>query len=556
MRALAACAVAVVSLHSLEAAACGCFAAPTVVDPVVQAGERIAFSVDGSKVTAYVQIQYTGSATSFAWLVPVPAVPEVKVGTDELFEVLDRNTRPQLSLLTTVAPGCGPSGPVFGCGAAASYAVNRGEGGGPAVGGNPLVLRDTAGPYDYAVLKADSKADLQQWLDDNRFFVPTTSDAALAPYVRPGAYFLALKLRPGQTAGDLRPIVLSYASTYPMIPLVLTSATAVPHMGVQVFVLSEHRSIPRNYHHVQLNPLKLDWATAANYGALVTAAVAEAPQKHAFVTEYAGSSEVVRGQLLVAAQYGAARFGVQSELGQQPTPAAFVGYLVSYAFAPPTADTGGAPLPAALLNLVEAQVPYPPHFAEHGVTREQFFADLTRYLSSESQSAHPDWYAEWPGAHYDGPALAASVFESYVQPIRDADAMLGAHPYLTRMFTTLSPEDMTEDPVFAFNASLPDVAAVKSATRVTGCNGVATTFSAEGYRVDDARLTQPRKDAMPAAAVVELLGEEGPAQTVSRYAPEADLMAMAGGQGCAVAEGAFFIGLAAVWLVVRRRKLA
>ena len=114
MRAIAACAVGVVSLYSVEAAACGCFATSntTTVNPIVQAGERILFSQQGNKVTAYIQIQFQGEASDFGWLVPLPAVPVVKPGTDEVFEVLDEGTRPQFLLTTSQHPKCRPSRPV------------------------------------------------------------------------------------------------------------------------------------------------------------------------------------------------------------------------------------------------------------------------------------------------------------------------------------------------------------------------------------------------------------------------------------------------------------
>lgn len=58
---------------------------------------------------------------------------------------------------------------------------------------------------------------------------------------------------------------------------------------------------------------------------------------------------------------------------------------------------------------------------------------------------------------------------------RDLKALLSQYPYLTRVYTRISPEDMTIDPVFKFNASLPDVSNVhdlsKDPNRVWDCNG-------------------------------------------------------------------------------------
>jgi hypothetical protein len=553
MRALTACAVAVVSTVSFEAAACGCFASTTTtVDPVIQAGERILFAVDGNQVTAHVQIQFKGDAADFGWLLPLPAVPQVKAGTDEVFEALDLATRPTFALTTSTNPQCRPRGGgggfFFGCGAPA--ALSRTLEGGEAqdagsAGGSALVLRDTAGPYEYAVLKADSRAEMLTWLSNNRFVVPVTSDAALMPYIRPGGYFLALKLRSGQTTGDLRPVVLTYTSDYPMIPLILTSVTAVPNMGVLAYVLGSARAIPRNYHHVELNLLKLDWNGASNYQQLVTDAVGEAPDKHAFVTEYAASPHGVP-QLA-----SGARFGAKSALEAQPDAAGFVEYLYVSGYA--RADT--SELPGALLSILETQIPFPPAFASSGISRQQFFKQLRMYLDQAYRDAHPSLYAGWPGLSYDASLLATAVWDGVAQPVIDAQAMLDKHMYLTRLFTTLSPQDMTADPVFGFNASLPQVPAQRAAARVNGCEGVPTAFSAGGYVVnDESQLTAERKAAMPSAARVETLAEEGEPTVVRRYV--LDLPMKTTGGGCQVADGAFAVGLGALWLLLRRRRIS
>jgi hypothetical protein len=60
----------------------------------------------------------------------------------------------------------------------------------------------------------------------------------------------------------------------------------------------------------------------------------------------------------------------------------------------------------------------------------------------------------------------------------DADlrALLGRYGYLTRVYTRISPEDMTVDPVFKFDASLPDVSNVhdlsKDPNRVWDCSSL------------------------------------------------------------------------------------
>ena len=97
-------------------------------------------------------------------------------------------------------------------------------------------------------------------------------------------------------------MVLRYKSDLPMIPIILTSVAATPNMGVQVWMLGAGRAIPRNFYHTVINDAQIDWLTAGrNYNDVIIKAVGEAEGKHAFVTEFAGSPQVMRGVPIVLA---------------------------------------------------------------------------------------------------------------------------------------------------------------------------------------------------------------------------------------------------------------
>ena len=89
-------AAALVLFWSQPANACGCFAPPSAAEPIVQAGERILFSMKDGKVTAHIQIQYAGDARDFGWLLPLPSIPTLKLGSDELFTRLSATTQPEV----------------------------------------------------------------------------------------------------------------------------------------------------------------------------------------------------------------------------------------------------------------------------------------------------------------------------------------------------------------------------------------------------------------------------------------------------------------------------
>jgi hypothetical protein len=477
--------------------ACGCFAAPDPTVPVVQAGERIVFAVKNGQVTAHVQVLYDGaSGQPFGWLVPLPAVPTLSVGTDEFFAELNLATQPRYVLNRTFAESCRFAS--LGGAAGGSAGGSSGAGGG-AAGGSPLVAREIVGPYDSAVLRGDSKDAMLTWLRDNRFFVPSTSDAALAPYINPGSYFLALKLRPGAGTGDLQPIVMKYQSDVGQIPLTLTSIGAVENMGVQVFMLGSGRAVPRNYHHTVINDAYIDWLRGAqNYTSVITRAVGEAPGKHSFVTEYAGPPSIVTDRF---PQTG--RFGTKAALAAQQTAQAFLSHLWSNGFTALSLSGSTAipnQIPGPLLAILQRYLPPPPNIAP-----SQFYF----FYGSFSAQAPPQ--------NFQPAMMADEIWERVVVPAQEARALLTENPTLTRLFTTISPADMNKDPAFSFNPTLAPVSNVHQATLTQRCNASGTALAdavlttEQGWVLYLPDQVNPSLGATPppTSLRIEVLPEEG-----------------------------------------------
>jgi MYXO-CTERM domain-containing protein len=547
-----------VALASQDADACGCFAPPDPSVPIVQAGERILFSVQNGVVTAHIQIQYAGEAKDFGWLLPLPSVPTLKLGTEELFSQLINVTQPRYLLTTTTTGACTgfpQSLTPRVAGAATGETTNVDLGGSGEAPFTPLVIESSIGPYDYAVLRADRKDEMLQWLTDNGYFIPVGTDETVGPYIRPGAYFLALRLKSGQATGDIQPVVLEYPSDLPMIPIILTSVAAQPNMGIQVWMLGSGRAIPRNYNHVIINDSQVDWlGLAQNYNDVVIRAVSEAPDKHAFITEYAGNSSVMQDVL-----DGPGRFGSTAALGAITDPADFVEYLFENGYAPSANSSGGfgfaAPsLPPLLKSLVLAQIPFPEGLTS--VTSEDNFLRQLRYYLGDYRTQHPAAFAGWTSS-FDPSALAAQIEEKIVTPAKNAGALFRQHPYLTRLYTTLSPEDMTRDPVFSFNPSLPEVSRDHTATLRIDCGlggdistSPATLTTEQGWvsQLPNRNTTAPGKG--PSALRIETLAEEGsPLVILDNGKTIAGKM----GCGCSSVDPLFGAGLLAL-LVARRRR--
>ena len=119
----------------------------------------------------------------------------------------------------------------------------------------------------------------------------------------------AVKLNTSAETSDVHPIVLRIPGDEPCVPIKLTRIAAVDDLRLRVAFLSEQRVVPDNYRHVILNDLKLDWINQGfNYDALVTQAV-DAAGGQGWVTEYAGTSDIVEGtENLVGPSWDAGAF--------------------------------------------------------------------------------------------------------------------------------------------------------------------------------------------------------------------------------------------------------
>ena len=61
------------------------------------------------------------------------------------------------------------------------------------------------------------------------------------------------------------------------------------------------------------------------------------------------------------------------------------------------------------------------------------------------------------------------LIDSIVLPLEATLEVFDGMPYMTRLFTTLSPEEMTVDPIFSFNPDLDDQQLDREATMTRSC---------------------------------------------------------------------------------------
>ena len=497
--------------------ACGGFFCST--DPMNQVGERILFAVDKGVVTTHVQIQYNGSASDFAWILPVPAPPDLQVSHNEIFRQLDFATQPFFRLNWDRGEECNFSFWATAEEDAVDFARS--------VEGVEVVSAERVGPYDTVVISGENAASVTHWLTDNGYDLGDLGEELLAPYVEEEYYFLALKLAPDRGVGDLQPIALTYASEVACIPIRLTAVATQPNLGVLTWVLGSTRAIPSNYLHVQINEARIDWLNGGfNYPQVVTEAADEAGGQ-AFATDYAGPSSIMKDRIFPEGRFELDRVRGISD------PAKYIEALLAQGF----------PRDAQMQALLRRHMPMSQIVLEQGVLQVVFGGDGKAYQkaveegwfmeTAERSFYNNIWaYEEWlEGVEYDLVALTDEIEEVVVEPLRATQDLFGDYPYLTRLYTTLSAEEMTVDPIFSFNPDLPEVSNVRTARARWECPDgkpddidpkevVAVITLADGREIRSRPFADVNPDNIrtlqPAAALIESIPDSGPGVEIKR----------------------------------------
>jgi MYXO-CTERM domain-containing protein len=436
-------ATAVILTPRIAAACGGTFCSANA--PVMQAAERILFSTnpDGT-MTAAIQIFYTGPANRFSWVLPVPSVPEVGVLSNVAFDRLDEATEPVYRATPRVEGICADVGQISPLGAADE---GWGAGGSAQADRRPpvaLLSEGSIGPYDYEVIDVDPAHPRPEevaieWLNDNGYDVTLIGQSLLGEYLRNGMKLVAFRLQSDVTTGEIRPVVLTYEDNQCIIPIRLTAVSANADMDIRVWVGSQYRSVPVNYRNLILNEAAIDWINGApNYDAVVSMAADEAGG-HGFVTQYAGASNLIAERIFPPHEEAA---WLQT---QQANWSGRDGALLRTAI---ESYGGWDGLPEAIRAGFPGQT-----------------VDAVGWAACLECAVADDG----PISGFNSEAFLSALESEVIAPMQEAQAIIAAQPYLTRLFTMLSPLEMTVDPRFESNAELPPINNVHTAERVIEC---------------------------------------------------------------------------------------
>ncbi len=465
-----------------EARACGGFFCnaqnPT---PVIQAGERVLFAAHDGLVTMHIEITYDGDPTSFGWILPLAQKPMdgqgrllpldqvVQVSSQRLFPMLQTATDPSFRFVrdpndnTLCSMPTSPDSDSFAQDSASSGDTS------PNVVPPPVTVLAEAnvGPYQAQLIEATRSDALYTWLGENGYIQDPKAQPILDGYVQKGFVFVGIRLQNGKSVGDLRPLSITLGENAPCVPLVLTSIAARDDMPILVWVLGEARAVPKNFLHAVVNDQAFAWPGAANYQAVLSNAL-DALGGRAWVTEFAGSSEILRGRLLrqgaawggiVNAQSLAEVLVALSNIGLDETDPDVSVTLRDHVPMPSglTGYPNGNCLQCQGCEWAEEQcatqgLPNATH-----VTTEAEFYNFLFYWTDPAALGGLELAVDLDG-------LKTALKEDVVQPLQRLEGLFTKLPKVTRFYAMLSPDEMTRDPIFAFNPDLPDISNLKTAT--------------------------------------------------------------------------------------------
>jgi len=297
--------------------ACGCLSPPAVTEgdfAVNQAAEQLIFETEPGWVTAHVLIKFSGDPSQFAWIVPVPEVPELALSPASAFGLLDQATAPSISVTTqNICPisqyacryadseGNDGGGCTLGPSAADSVKAGTFFGDAGAVSDSPsgaqppvtVINTQTVGDYQTVTFQASQASAAVQWLHDNGFVVNNTTSIYMESYIQQNMVFVAAKLVPGAGVSAIKPLKLRYRADYPTIPLILTAVAAQPHLTVTTFIYGQQAYKPMGHPEVNLDSARVavDPSGRFNYPMLLARTIDEAGGD-GFAVEYQGYSQV------------------------------------------------------------------------------------------------------------------------------------------------------------------------------------------------------------------------------------------------------------------------
>jgi uncharacterized protein DUF2330 len=246
-----------------DARACGgCIAPPE--DESVITDEKMIFSVSKDQTTLYDEIQYSGSPSSFAWVLPIKGTVTVGLSADILFATMESLTASEVVPPTPSCPGSSCKSFLGAGPGSAGSGGSAGAGG----GGVTVISQKQVGPYETVQLQSSDGSALTNWLSAHGYTLPAADKPVIDAYVAQHFNFLALKLVPGEGVQAMQPVRVTSTGASISLPLHMVAVGTGATTGITIWVVADGRWEPQNFPTFTITDSELtwDWTTgSSNY---------------------------------------------------------------------------------------------------------------------------------------------------------------------------------------------------------------------------------------------------------------------------------------------------
>lgn len=183
-----------------------------------------------------------------------------------------------------------------------------GFGGGNSASPPPVTVvhQETFGPYESVTLHSTVPGALYDWLTSHGYAVPDDIQPVIDAYESEGFDFLALRLIPGESTRNMKPVRVTTPGASPVLPLRMVAAGVGAKVGLTLFVIGEGRWDTSNFPvtTVNMNQVVWDYDTSSSDYATVRNKVLEEGDGRSWINAYSQPNTMF--QSYVPATIGAA----------------------------------------------------------------------------------------------------------------------------------------------------------------------------------------------------------------------------------------------------------
>ncbi|MBX3388560.1 MAG: DUF2330 domain-containing protein [Phycisphaeraceae bacterium] len=223
---------------------------------------------DGRVETLAIETRFAAKGRDFAWVVPLPAKPEIRAGTAGMFPTLRGMFLPRMwvfegagvviGLLLFWCVGCclvmlgaGSAGARIAAWGTLAWllvtscvmsSLGLARGGGGDFGAVTVIERALIGDFDVSVVQSADAGEIKGWLAENGVGTSPDADRAIEDYVKRGWFFAVSKLRRSFDEARLTaptPLIFKFAASKPVYPMQLTGAGATAPLRLELFVFGK-----------------------------------------------------------------------------------------------------------------------------------------------------------------------------------------------------------------------------------------------------------------------------------------------------------------------------